>query len=88
MKPVSTIHTGDVKLERFINLCAYIDNGRIPVYIGESNIENNLKDAILDLVMAAKEPLIKFLNVILEKLLTLIVKPPSVHGQVRFSQPY
>ncbi|XP_055333628.1 dedicator of cytokinesis protein 7-like isoform X2 [Paramacrobiotus metropolitanus] len=82
IRPVSTIHTGDVRLERFLNLCSFIDSARIPNYIGESNIENNLRDAIQDLEMATREPLIRFLNVIIEKLLTLIVKPPLVHGQI------
>jgi len=79
---VSSVHTQDKYLDRLLSLCASIDDAVIPTRIGEANMETTLKSAILDLAHAKSEPLVKFLPVILDKLILLMVKPPVVGNQM------
>ncbi|XP_066997234.1 dedicator of cytokinesis protein 7 [Anabrus simplex] len=79
---VSSVHTQDKYLDRFLNMCAALEEGNIPSRIGEANIESELKISILDLNHAKSEPLVKFLHLVINKLLLLMVKPPSVLGQL------
>ncbi|XP_071439283.1 dedicator of cytokinesis protein 7 [Hetaerina americana] len=77
----SSVHIQDRYLNRFLNLCSAIEEGNIPPRIGETNIENELKNSILDLKHAKLEPLVKFLPLIFDKLIYLMVKPPIIGGQ-------
>ncbi|XP_077992756.1 dedicator of cytokinesis protein 7-like isoform X2 [Glandiceps talaboti] len=79
---VSSIHTQDDCLDRFLSLCHAVDDSRIPRSIGENNMEMELKKSINNLKNAAFEPLISFLHITLNKLITLLVKPPIIAGQV------
>ncbi|XP_021924154.1 dedicator of cytokinesis protein 6 isoform X3 [Zootermopsis nevadensis] len=72
----------DKFLDRFLSLCTALQEGNIPTRIGEANMESELKSSILDLNHAKPEPLVKFLPLILNKLILLLVIPPSVLGQV------
>lgn len=82
LEAVSSVHTQDKFLDRFLSLCTVLEEGNIPARIGEANMEAELKATILDLNHAKMEPLVKFLPLILNKLILLLVKPPSVVGQV------
>ena len=53
-----------------------------PNSYGETNIEDNLLKRINDLHRARLEPLVKFLPLILDKLLLLMVKPPTFDGHI------
>jgi len=55
---------------------------KIPPRIGEANFEAELKRSIVDLTQAHTGPLIRFLTLILNKLLLLLVRPPVIAGQV------
>ncbi|KAG8238879.1 hypothetical protein J437_LFUL018440, partial [Ladona fulva] len=72
----------DRYLNKFLNLCSAVEEGNIPQRIGEANIENELKNSILDLNHAKLDPLVNFLPLIFDKLIFLMVKPPSVGGQL------
>jgi hypothetical protein len=68
---VSTIHTQDVYLERFIHL------------INQTSVDSNLlRKSLAELHLADAEALIKFLFIILDKLFHLLVQVPtmSVYG--------
>lgn len=79
---VSSVHTQDKYLDKFLGLCAALEDGSIPPRIGEANMESALKTSILELTHAKSEPLVKFLPVILDKLVLLLVRPPAVGGQL------
>ncbi|KAE8748545.1 hypothetical protein FOCC_FOCC004721 [Frankliniella occidentalis] len=79
---LSSVHTQDKYLDKFLGLCAALEDGSIPPRIGEANMEGALKASILELTHAKSEPLVKFLPVILDKLLLLLVRPPAVSGQL------
>ena len=64
----------------FIFLQAKLQLG--PNSYGETNIEDNLLKRINDLHRARLEPLVKFLPLILDKLLLLMVKPPTFDGHI------
>ncbi|KAK7862685.1 hypothetical protein R5R35_000927 [Gryllus longicercus] len=76
----SSVHTQDKYLDRFLNLCTILEEGSIPPRLGD--IETELRNSISELALAKSEPLVKFLPLIINKLLLLIVKPPSVTGQI------
>ncbi|CAG2054091.1 unnamed protein product, partial [Timema podura] len=78
---VSSVHTQDKYLDKFLNICAILQDGNIPARIGEANMENELKTSILELTHAKSEPLVKFLPLIMNKLVLLMVKPPTILGQ-------
>lgn len=79
---MSSVHTQDKYLDKFLSLCAALEDGSIPPRIGEANMESALKTSILELTHAKSEPLVKFLPVILDKLVLLLVRPPAVGGQL------
>nr|CAD7428672.1 unnamed protein product [Timema monikensis] len=78
---VSSVHAQDKYLDKFLNICAILQDGNIPARIGEANMENELKTSILELTHAKSEPLVKFLPLIMNKLVLLMVKPPTILGQ-------
>ena len=72
-------------IHRFLKNCHQIENRRIPVSPSRSNdgnLETSLKKSVLDLRQALAEPLVRFLPIILEKLILLLVRPPVVSGHV------
>ncbi|XP_063219662.1 dedicator of cytokinesis protein 7 [Bacillus rossius redtenbacheri] len=78
----SSVHMQDRYLDKFINLCNILEDNNISARMGEVNLENELRTSILELTYAKSEPLVKFLPLILNKLIYLLVKPPTIHGQV------
>ena len=58
-----------------------IEEKNIPARIGEAKIESELKKAMHDVVYCEPEPLVKFIPVLLDRLLMLMVKPPILMGQ-------
>ena len=71
----------DKKLDKFLSLVNAAETNKIPVRIGESKFEEELKKSISELVQAEGEPLVRFLPLILDKLVGLMVRPPMVAGQ-------
>lgn len=78
---VTSVHTLNPFLNRFINLCEYLESGKIPPRIGESNIEREMKKALLEIQQSELEPLVKNLVVILDKLIELLVTMYKIGNQ-------
>ncbi|KAJ6662599.1 hypothetical protein lerEdw1_011736 [Lerista edwardsae] len=58
-----------------------------PVRIGdmrimENNLENELKSSISALNSSQLEPVVRFLHLLLDKLILLVVRPPIIAGQI------
>ncbi|KAK3891189.1 hypothetical protein Pcinc_004905 [Petrolisthes cinctipes] len=79
---VSSVHSQDKHLDRFFHLCKMVEEGTIPARIGEANMEAELKKAMGELVNCHAEPLVRFLPVLLDRLLSLLVWPPTLAGQL------
>lgn len=78
---VTSVHTLNAFLDRFINLCEYLESRKIPPRIGESNIEREMKKALLEIQQSELEPLVKNLVVILDKLIELLVTMYKIGNQ-------
>lgn len=78
---VTSVHTLNPFLNRFINLCEYLASRKIPPRIGESNIEREMKKALLEIQLSELEPLVKNLVVILDKLIELLVTMYKIGNQ-------
>ncbi|KAL0280011.1 UNVERIFIED_CONTAM: hypothetical protein PYX00_001439 [Menopon gallinae] len=74
----SSVHPQDKYIDRFLCLCACLEEGTLPPLYGETNIEKELKKSISELNNAKMEPLVRFLPLVFDKLLTLLVRPPVV----------
>lgn len=69
-------------MDRFLNLVHAAEESRIPPRIGDGNFEVELSRAIASLMSAKSGPLVRFMPLILDKLLQLLVRPPVVSGQI------
>ncbi|XP_037960753.1 dedicator of cytokinesis protein 7 [Teleopsis dalmanni] len=78
---VTSVHTLDVNLDRFFLTCEYLDTRKIPPRIGEGNMENEMKKCLLDIANAEREPLVKNLHLVLDKLIELLVTTYKIGGQ-------
>ncbi|KAK2508151.1 hypothetical protein MC885_004310 [Smutsia gigantea] len=84
---VSSIHTQDPHLDKFFALVNALDEHMFPVRIGdmrimENNLENELKSSISALSSSQLEPVVRFLHLLLDKLILLVVRPPVIAGQI------
>ncbi|XP_018609626.1 dedicator of cytokinesis protein 7 isoform X15 [Scleropages formosus] len=84
---VSTIHTQDQYLDKFFALVHALDEHMFPVRIGdmrimENNLEAELKSSIAALSNSQLEPIVRFLHLLLDKLVLLVVRPPVIAGQI------
>uniref|UniRef100_F7D0N8 Dedicator of cytokinesis 7 n=1 Tax=Ornithorhynchus anatinus TaxID=9258 RepID=F7D0N8_ORNAN len=84
---VSSLHTQDPFLDKFFALVHALDEHMFPVRIGdmrimENNLENELKSSISALNSSQLEPVVRFLHLLLDKLILLVVRPPIIAGQI------
>uniref|UniRef100_A0A2I3GCR6 Dedicator of cytokinesis 7 n=1 Tax=Nomascus leucogenys TaxID=61853 RepID=A0A2I3GCR6_NOMLE len=84
---VSSIHTQDPYLDKFFALVNALDEHMFPVRIGdmrimENNLENELKSSISALNSSQLEPVVRFLHLLLDKLILLVIRPPVIAGQI------
>ncbi|KAF3835378.1 hypothetical protein F7725_027936 [Dissostichus mawsoni] len=84
---VSTIHTQDQYLDKFFALVHALDEHTFPVRIGdmrimENNLEAELKSSLAALNSSQLEPVVRFLHLLLDKLVLLVVRPPVIAGQI------
>ncbi|XP_071517868.1 dedicator of cytokinesis protein 7 isoform X2 [Panulirus ornatus] len=79
---VSSVHAQDKHIDRFFHLCKMVEEGNIPARIGEANMEGELKRALGELVNCHAEPLVRFIPVLLDRLISLMVWPPTLAGQL------
>ena len=82
--PATTVHALDPYLDPFLNLTANLQLGQNPgsLQAEQKAMEDSLLKRINDLHNSRVEPLVKFLPLVLDKLLLLMVKPPSYAGHV------
>jgi hypothetical protein len=86
----STVHPVDTYIDGFLNLTATLQLGLNEANISERQVggsnertmEDDLVKKLSDLKIARMEPLVRFLPLVLDKLLLLMVKPPAVAGHV------
>uniref|UniRef100_A0A8C6Y5B1 Dedicator of cytokinesis 7 n=1 Tax=Naja naja TaxID=35670 RepID=A0A8C6Y5B1_NAJNA len=77
----------DPYLDKFFALVHALDEHMFPVRIGdmrimENNLENELKSSISALNSSQLEPVVRFLHLLLDKLILLVVRPPIIAGQI------
>ncbi|XKL65388.1 hypothetical protein PGB90_008808 [Kerria lacca] len=81
IETASSVHTQDIFLDQFFLYNNMIEQGTIPPrLVNDSNIENEFKNRILNVSQAKLEPLVKYLPLLLDKLLLLLVKPPILNN--------
>ena len=80
----STVHPLDCYIDGFLNLTATLQLGQNEANLAgnERTMEDELVKRLSEVHKARLEPLVKFLPLVLDKLLLLMVKPPSVAGHV------
>lgn len=79
--------TQDQYLDKFFALVHALDEHMFPVRIGdmrimENNLEAELKSSIAALNSSQLEPVVRFLHLLLDKLVLLVVRPPVIAGQI------
>lgn len=77
----------DQYLDKFFALVHALDEHMFPVRIGdmrimENNLEAELKSSISALNSSQLEPVVRFLHLLLDKLVLLVVRPPVIAGQI------
>ncbi|XP_055858913.1 dedicator of cytokinesis protein 7 isoform X2 [Episyrphus balteatus] len=78
---VTSIHTLDPYLDRFFLACEFLESKKVPPHIGEGNMEKEMKKCLLDIENADREPLVKNLPIVLDKLIELLVTTYKISGQ-------
>ncbi|KAL5022031.1 hypothetical protein ScPMuIL_001186 [Solemya velum] len=73
----SSIHIQDDRLDSFLNLCRMGQEQKLPARKNETQYENELKYNLNDLLNAKGDNLVKFYPLILDKLISLMVRPPA-----------
>ncbi|XP_025407791.1 dedicator of cytokinesis protein 7 isoform X2 [Sipha flava] len=81
LEPVSSIHPRDIHLNNFFNYCSVLQHNPLPRRVAESNIEAELKHRISNLARCQIDPLIEFVPVVFDKLLSLLVESPVTQHQ-------
>uniref|UniRef100_A0A671SWV3 Dedicator of cytokinesis protein 7-like n=1 Tax=Sinocyclocheilus anshuiensis TaxID=1608454 RepID=A0A671SWV3_9TELE len=74
----SAIHTQDQYLDKFFALVHALDEHMFPVRIGDMQ----LRADIAALNSSQLEPVVRFLHLLLDKLVLLMVRPPVIAGQI------
>lgn len=77
----------DQYLDKFFALVHALDEHTFPVRIGdmrimENNLEAELKSSLAALNSSQLEPVVRFLHLLLDKLVLLVVRPPVIAGQI------
>ncbi|XP_052775389.1 dedicator of cytokinesis protein 7-like isoform X2 [Mya arenaria] len=85
LQAVSTIHTQDERLDRFLSLCRMAQEQKLPARKSEAQFESELKQSLAQLIHARGENLVQFLSLILDKLILLMIRPPII--SVNTGQP-
>ncbi|CAH1183209.1 unnamed protein product [Phaedon cochleariae] len=78
----SSVHAHDPPVERFFAAYDFVHTGVIPQRLGEVGSENELRAAMLGLSGANPETIIKFLPLIFDCIMELLVQPPRLSGHM------
>ncbi|XP_061934172.1 dedicator of cytokinesis protein 7 isoform X2 [Apis cerana] len=81
LEPVSSVHPQDKYIDRFLSLCGFLETGQVPPRIGEAGMESELKSALLELARASHSALVRSLPQLLDQLISLLVRPPTLPSQ-------
>uniref|UniRef100_T1J9Y0 Uncharacterized protein n=1 Tax=Strigamia maritima TaxID=126957 RepID=T1J9Y0_STRMM len=81
IEAVSSVHSQDKHLDRFLQTFAAVEDQNLPPRMSDLDAENDLKASVQELSETRIEQLVKFLPLILDKLIRLLVRPPSIGGQ-------
>lgn len=81
VEAVTSVHTLDPNLDRFFLMCEYLNSRKVPPRIGEGNMEAEMKKCLLEIANAEREPLVKNLHLVLDKLIELLVTTYKIGGQ-------
>lgn len=81
------LHSQDQYLDKFFALVHALDEHMFPVRIGdmrimENSLEAELKGSIAALSSSQLEPVVRFLHLLFDKLVLLVVRPPVIAGQI------
>jgi hypothetical protein len=79
---VSSVHTHDPAVEKFLSAYDYVHTGVIPPRLGEAGLEKEFRDALLGLAGAKPESIVKNLPLIFDNVLELLVQPPRISGHI------
>ncbi|XP_055884538.1 dedicator of cytokinesis protein 7-like isoform X6 [Biomphalaria glabrata] len=82
LKAVSSVFSQDEHIDRFMNLYTSVQEQKLPARMNEMGFENELKRSIMDINNAKGENLVQFLPLILDKLISLMVRPPLIGGTI------
>lgn len=69
-------------MDQFLQMCRAAQEEKVPPRMSESRFEEALKRSVADIVKAKTESLVRFLPLILDKLVLLMVRPPFIGGQL------
>lgn len=70
-------------MDHFLNLCHSAQEQKLNPRMNETGFENELRRSVMDLASKCKEEnLVKFLTLVLDKLILLMVRPPVISEQI------
>lgn len=81
LRSMSSVHTQDDKLEKFLYNCRMTLEQKLPPRRTEAQFENDLRLSIQEIPKSKGENLVQFLPLVLDRLLYLMVRPPILGGQ-------
>lgn len=84
VRAVSSVHNQDLHIHKFMKACHQIE-GRVTSSPGrstEGNLETLLRKSITNLSKTQEERLVRFLFLVLDKLIQLLVRPPVISGTI------
>lgn len=80
IEAISSVHTENAELDTFLSKTAGLQLGQKPARVADKDMEGDLVKCLKDVGKARPESLVSFLPLVLDKLLLLMVKPPTVAG--------
>ncbi|KAF7997149.1 hypothetical protein HCN44_005426 [Aphidius gifuensis] len=81
LEPVSSVHPQDKYIDKFLGLCGSLETCQVPPRIGEAGMENELKNALLELSKSSSASLVRSLPQLFDQLIYLLVVPPTLPSQ-------
>ncbi len=80
LEAISSVHTENLELDTFLHKTAGLQLGQKPARMSDKDMEVDLVKCLGNVGKARPECLVAFLPLVLDKLLLLMVKPPTVGG--------
>ena len=80
IEAISSVHTETEKLDVFLTKTAGLQLGQKPARVADKDMEEDLVRCLKEVGESRPESLVAFMPLVLDKLLLLMVKPPTVAG--------